>query len=146
MAVLYYPQAGADISMARFVSRMAIGLTKKIENESHFSLEVVDQDLSSLAMFTKHLMGEQRKRVVSPQYGGEKVEKEEVTWRNKEVAHCQDRSMDEKDGLGGAGGGEVNRGGIVLRVSKHFSLEFIIVLIGDSGRVVIGEVGGAPDV
>ncbi|GJR18650.1 hypothetical protein Tco_0967177 [Tanacetum coccineum] len=35
-----------------------------IENESHFSLEVVDQDLSSLAMFTKHLMGEQRKRVI----------------------------------------------------------------------------------
>ncbi|GJX17061.1 hypothetical protein Tco_0217893 [Tanacetum coccineum] len=39
-----------------------------IENESHFSLEVVDQDLSSLAMFTKHFMGEQRKRVVRSQW------------------------------------------------------------------------------
>ncbi|GJY86452.1 hypothetical protein Tco_0500478 [Tanacetum coccineum] len=28
-----------------------------VENESHFSLKIVDQDLSSLAMFTKHLMG-----------------------------------------------------------------------------------------
>ncbi|GJY82693.1 hypothetical protein Tco_0496069 [Tanacetum coccineum] len=35
-----------------------------VENESHFSLEVVDQDLSPLAMFTKHLMSEQGKRVV----------------------------------------------------------------------------------
>ncbi|GJR89546.1 hypothetical protein Tco_0213557 [Tanacetum coccineum] len=39
-----------------------------VENESHFSLEVVDQDLSSLEMFTKHLMGEQRKRVVRSQW------------------------------------------------------------------------------
>ncbi|GJT23861.1 hypothetical protein Tco_0893798 [Tanacetum coccineum] len=41
---------------------------------------------------------------------------------------------------------EVNGGGVVIGVSKHFSLEFIVVLIGDSGGVVIGEVGGAPDV
>ncbi|GJX56640.1 hypothetical protein Tco_0286537 [Tanacetum coccineum] len=68
---------------------------------------------------------------------------------------------EEEDGLGGdgfivdggrspstsrAGGGEVNGGGVVLGVSKHFLLEFIVVLIGDSGGVVIGEVGRAPDV
>ncbi|GJU37688.1 probable receptor-like protein kinase [Tanacetum coccineum] len=50
-----------------------------VENESHFSLDIVDQDLSSLAMFTrKHLHCEQRKRVVRSQ-------------------------MKEEDGLGGNG-------------------------------------------
>ncbi|GJS24815.1 hypothetical protein Tco_0453447 [Tanacetum coccineum] len=39
-----------------------------VENESHFSLEVVDQDLSPLAMFTIHLMSEQGKRVVGSQW------------------------------------------------------------------------------
>ncbi|GJU36592.1 hypothetical protein Tco_1184946 [Tanacetum coccineum] len=39
-----------------------------VENESHFSLEVVDQDLSPLAMFTIHLMCEQGKRVVGSQW------------------------------------------------------------------------------
>ncbi|GKB23936.1 hypothetical protein Tco_0863337 [Tanacetum coccineum] len=42
-----------------------------------------------------------------------------------------------------AGGGEVNGGGVVLGVSKHFSLDFIVVLLEVSGGVVIGEVGGA---
>ncbi|GJZ39384.1 hypothetical protein Tco_0585947 [Tanacetum coccineum] len=50
---------------------------------------------------------------------------------------------DEEDGVGG---GEVNGGGVDLEVSKQFLLELIIVLIGDSGGVVIEEVGGAPDV
>ncbi|GJS15622.1 ribonuclease H-like domain-containing protein [Tanacetum coccineum] len=50
-----------------------------VKNESHFSLEVVDQDLSPLAMFTKHLMSEQ---------GGGPFAK---------------RSMVAKDGLGGDG-------------------------------------------
>ncbi|GJU07116.1 hypothetical protein Tco_1123546 [Tanacetum coccineum] len=59
--------------------------------------------------------------------------------------------MVHNDGLGGDGFvercGEIQvRGGVDLGVSKHFSLEFIVVLIGDSGGVVIGEVGGAPDV
>ncbi|GKF50720.1 hypothetical protein Tco_0147187, partial [Tanacetum coccineum] len=44
-----------------------------------------------------------------------------------------------------AGGGEVNGGGVDLGVSNQLSLEFIIVLSGDSGGVVIGEVGGTPD-
>ncbi|GJU45759.1 putative RNA-directed DNA polymerase, eukaryota, reverse transcriptase zinc-binding domain protein [Tanacetum coccineum] len=39
-----------------------------VENESHFSLEVVDQDLSPLAMFIIHLMSEQGKRVVGSQW------------------------------------------------------------------------------
>ncbi|GJV87722.1 hypothetical protein Tco_1531660 [Tanacetum coccineum] len=41
------------------------------------------------------------------------------------------------------GGGEVNRGGVDLGVSKQFSLELIV---GDSGGVIIREVGGAPEV
>ncbi|GJU00531.1 hypothetical protein Tco_1110869 [Tanacetum coccineum] len=157
-----------------------------IENESHFSLEVVDQDLSSLAMFTKHFMGEQRKRVVSFGVG----EGKEEFMGGIGGGSFAIRSMVAKDGLGGdglvvdggrspstssrdredggvankssmgsrlivtsevsldswvgAGGGEVNGGGVVLGVSKQFSFE--LVFIGDSGGEIIGEVGGAPNV
>ncbi|GJR53866.1 hypothetical protein Tco_1404387 [Tanacetum coccineum] len=45
--------------------------------------------------------------------------------------------------IGPGGGGEVNRGGVDLGVSKQFSLELIV---GDSGGVIIREVGGAPEV
>ncbi|GJX51928.1 hypothetical protein Tco_0280297 [Tanacetum coccineum] len=41
-----------------------IAVENVVEIKSHFSLEVVNQDLSSLAMITKHLKGKQRKRVV----------------------------------------------------------------------------------
>ncbi|GJU37665.1 hypothetical protein Tco_1186019 [Tanacetum coccineum] len=70
-----------------------------IENESHFSLEVVDKDLSSLATFIKHFMGEQRKRVVSFGFGEGKQEfMGEI--EGGSFAIC---SMVAKDGLGGDG-------------------------------------------
>ncbi|GKE43851.1 hypothetical protein Tco_1471135 [Tanacetum coccineum] len=72
------------------------------------------------------------------------------------------RAMVAKDGLGGDGfvvdGGrspntsskDGEDGGVENKSSMGSRLivtgEFIVVLIGDSGRVVIGEVGGAPDV
>ncbi|GJU58486.1 hypothetical protein Tco_1236252 [Tanacetum coccineum] len=68
-----------------------------VENESHFSLEVVDQDLSSLAMFTKHLMGEQRKRVVRVGEGKEKF------MGGIGGGSFAKRSMVAKDGLRGDG-------------------------------------------
>ncbi|GJZ67850.1 hypothetical protein Tco_0631090 [Tanacetum coccineum] len=62
-------------------------------------LELSDQDLSSLAMFTKHLMGEQRKRVVRSQ------------WRKRKSrvmggiggGSFAKSSMVANDGLGGDG-------------------------------------------
>ncbi|GJY35880.1 hypothetical protein Tco_0421258 [Tanacetum coccineum] len=54
-----------------------------VENESHFSLKIVDQDLSSLTMFTKHLMVESMGGI-----GGGSFSK---------------HSMVAKDGLGGDG-------------------------------------------
>ncbi|GKE35014.1 hypothetical protein Tco_1454336, partial [Tanacetum coccineum] len=68
-----------------------------VENESHFSLEVVDQDLSYLAMFTKHLMGEHRKRIV--RVGEGEVESIGGIGGDSFVK----RSMVAKDGLGGDG-------------------------------------------
>ncbi|GJT27369.1 hypothetical protein Tco_0907644 [Tanacetum coccineum] len=70
-----------------------------VENESHFSLEVVDQDLSSLAMFTKHLMG--RGGGVGSNSGvGEG--KEEFMGGIGGGSFAK-RSMVAKDGLGGDG-------------------------------------------
>ncbi|GKF99127.1 hypothetical protein Tco_0297910, partial [Tanacetum coccineum] len=69
-----------------------------VEDESHFSLEVVDQDLSSLAMFTKHLMCEQRKKVVKSQW-----RKRWKLRRWRRGGSFSKRSMVTKDGLGGDG-------------------------------------------
>ncbi|GJW68905.1 hypothetical protein Tco_0123329 [Tanacetum coccineum] len=63
--------------------------------------------------------------------------KSSMVWKPK----THDRFFDRLSS--GAGGGEVNRGGVNLGVSKQFSLELIV---GDSGGVIIGEVGGAPEV
>ncbi|GJS14947.1 hypothetical protein Tco_0409419 [Tanacetum coccineum] len=77
----------------------AMAVENVVENESHFSLEVVDQDLSSLAMFIKHLMGEQRKRVVRSQWRKRKEELMGGIGGDSFAKH----SMVAKDGLGGDG-------------------------------------------
>ncbi|GJW50747.1 hypothetical protein Tco_0092098 [Tanacetum coccineum] len=71
-----------------------------IENESHFSLEVVDQDLSSLAMFTKHFMGGSGGGVGSSSGVGEGKEEFMGGIGGGSFAI---RSMVAKDGLGGDG-------------------------------------------
>ncbi|GKD34670.1 hypothetical protein Tco_1250179 [Tanacetum coccineum] len=71
-----------------------------VENESHFSLEVVDQDLSHLVMFTIHLMSEQgEKEVLGPNSGRGKVE----SMGGIGGGSFAKRSMVAKDGLGGDG-------------------------------------------
>ncbi|GJS80262.1 hypothetical protein Tco_0730143 [Tanacetum coccineum] len=83
-----------------FQPRYCHTIENVVENESHFSLDVVNQDLSSLAMFTKHLMGEQRKRVVRSQWrkrvGKGKVE----SMGGIGGGSFAKRSMVAKDGLG----------------------------------------------
>ncbi|GJY74761.1 hypothetical protein Tco_0479192 [Tanacetum coccineum] len=114
-----------------------------IENESHFFLEVIDQDLSSLAMFTKHLMGEQRKRVVRV---GEGKEESIRGIGGGSFSKC---SMVAKDGLGGDG--FVVEGGRSPSTSSKDGEDSGVAnksSMGsrDSGEEIIGEVGGAPDV
>ncbi|GJR60137.1 hypothetical protein Tco_1502299 [Tanacetum coccineum] len=79
----------------------AMAVENVVENESHFFLEVVDQDLSFLAMFTKYLMGEQRKKVVRGRGGG--VGSNSEVGEGKEEFMGGKRSMVAKDGLGGDG-------------------------------------------
>ncbi|GJT45415.1 hypothetical protein Tco_0954130 [Tanacetum coccineum] len=62
------------------------------------------------------------------------------------------RSMVSNDGRGGGGlvveggigarGGEVNGGGVDLGVSKRFLLEVVREMIGESGGIEVGKVGG----
>ncbi|GJU89151.1 hypothetical protein Tco_1301574 [Tanacetum coccineum] len=116
-----------------------------VENESHFSLEVVDQDLSSLAMFIKHLMVGEEKEEFMGGIGGGSFAK---------------RLMVAKDGLGGDGllkmvedhshvqSKDGEDGGVENKSSMGSRLivtgEFIIVLIRDSWyEWLFGEVGGA---
>ncbi|GKB61663.1 putative reverse transcriptase domain-containing protein [Tanacetum coccineum] len=82
----------------------AMAVENVVENESHFSLKIVDQDLSSLAMFTKHLMGKHcggRGGSVGSNSGvGEgKVE----SMGGIGGGSFAKRSMVAKDGLGGDG-------------------------------------------
>ncbi|GJS48055.1 hypothetical protein Tco_0598176 [Tanacetum coccineum] len=119
----------------------AMAVENVVENESHFSLEVVDQDLSSLAMFTKHLMG--RGGGVGSNSGvGEG--KEEFMGGIGGGSFAK-RSMVAKDGLGGDGfvvdGGrspstsskDGEDGGVENKSSMGSRLivtgEFIVVLI-----------------
>ncbi|GKB56221.1 hypothetical protein Tco_0912407, partial [Tanacetum coccineum] len=75
----------------------AMAVENVVENESHFSLEVVDQELSSLEMFTKHLMGG---GVVSN--SGVSEGKEDFMGGIGGGSFAK-RSMVAKDGLGGDG-------------------------------------------
>ncbi|GKA42693.1 hypothetical protein Tco_0735353 [Tanacetum coccineum] len=86
-----------------------------IENESHFSLKVVDQDLSPLAMFTIHLMSEQGKRVVGSQWWKRVGEGKVEFMRGIGGGSFANRSMVAKDGLGGDG--FVVNGGKILYTS-----------------------------
>ncbi|GJX86355.1 hypothetical protein Tco_0337129 [Tanacetum coccineum] len=74
-----------------------------VENESHFSLEVVDQDLSPLAMFTIHLMSEQGKRVVGSQWRKRVGEGKVEFMGGIGGGSFANHSMVAKDGLGGDG-------------------------------------------
>ncbi|GKD69418.1 hypothetical protein Tco_1323508, partial [Tanacetum coccineum] len=74
-----------------------------VENESHFSLEVVDQDLSPLAMFTIHLMSEQGKRVFGSQWRKRVGEGKVKFMGGIGGGSFANRLMVAKDGLGGDG-------------------------------------------
>ncbi|GKB08687.1 hypothetical protein Tco_0836999 [Tanacetum coccineum] len=45
----------------------------------------------------------------------------------------------------GAGGGEVSGGGVDLGVSKRLLLKVAGEMIGESGEIEVGEVGGGAD-
>ncbi|GJS17801.1 hypothetical protein Tco_0412273 [Tanacetum coccineum] len=77
----------------------AMAVENVVENESHFSLKIVDQDLSSLAMLTKHLMGRGGSVGSNSGVGEGKVESMGEIGGGSFVK----RSMVAKDGLGGDG-------------------------------------------
>ncbi|GKE79451.1 hypothetical protein Tco_1545571, partial [Tanacetum coccineum] len=113
-----------------------------IENEYHFSLEVVDQDLSSLEIFTKHLMVSKGKGLLGPNGGRGKEE----SIRGIGGGSFVKRSIVAKDGLGGyrfvVEGGRSpstsSKDGEDSGVANKSSMGS-----RDSGGEIIGEVGGA---
>ncbi|GKF10340.1 hypothetical protein Tco_0048266 [Tanacetum coccineum] len=78
-----------------------------VENESHFSLEVIDDGLSSLAMFTKYFISGSMSGV------GEGTDESMHGMGGGSLAR---RSMVSNDGQGG--GGLVVAGGRSLRESR----------------------------
>ncbi|GJY21657.1 hypothetical protein Tco_0394223 [Tanacetum coccineum] len=113
-----------------------------VENEYHFTLKNVDQDLSSLAMFTKHLMGKHcggRGGGVGSNSGVGEGKVESMGGIRRVVGSFAKRSMVAKDGIGGDGL-VVDGGRIHIATFKERYRE------DDSGGVVIGEVGGAHNV
>nr|GEW29893.1 hypothetical protein [Tanacetum cinerariifolium] len=112
-----------------------------VENESHFSLEVVDDGLSSLEMLTKHFMSG---------FMSEVGDGKDESMGGGSLAR---RSMVSNDGRGGgvlvvAGGrssrvkkslkrgGKVNGGGVVLGVSKRL----LLLLVSDRCGIEVWEV------
>ncbi|GJS59411.1 hypothetical protein Tco_0654195 [Tanacetum coccineum] len=138
-----------------------------IEDESHFVMKVIDNDLGALAMFEKHFMGEHRKGVV-------RSYRRKMWWKLWErKLHGQKRwrsSRESKSACGevggvekmnstgsklmvrgkecleacvGAGGGEVNGGRDDFGVSKSLLGEIPEVVIGESDGETFGDDRGA---
>ncbi|GJW64210.1 hypothetical protein Tco_0116094 [Tanacetum coccineum] len=131
-----------------------------IEDESHFIMKVVDNDLGALTMFPKHFMGgggfvvlggrsSRESKNACGEVGG--VEKMSSTGskfmvrgrfgfgfsqKPTQTESCTPLVRGEEclEGYVGAGGSEVNGGGDDFGVSKS--------LVGEIPRVVIGESGG----
>ncbi|GKE12184.1 hypothetical protein Tco_1415735, partial [Tanacetum coccineum] len=83
-----------------------------VENESHFSLEVIDQDLIPLAMFIIHLMSEQGKRVVGSQWG---KRWEQCGGRGGGVGSISGVGEGKVEFMGGIGGGSFTNRSIVAK-------------------------------
>ncbi|GJV63561.1 putative reverse transcriptase domain-containing protein [Tanacetum coccineum] len=141
------PLGGSTVILRKIQDIEAI--ENVVENESHFSLEVVDDGLSSLAMLIIHFgkvnsmggMGSGslaiRSIVSNDGRGG----------GGKDSVEGAKFFEGVKKGLRrvGAGGGEVNGGGVDLGVSKRLPLEVAGEMIGESGGIEVGEVGGGAD-
>ncbi|GJS15509.1 hypothetical protein Tco_0409981 [Tanacetum coccineum] len=96
-------EGGAGSSGAVDKGHRNTAVENVVENESHFSLEVVDQDLSPLVMFTIHLKSEQGKRVVRSQWR-KRVGKGKVEFMGGiGGGSFANHSMVAKDSLGGDG-------------------------------------------
>ncbi|GKC77934.1 hypothetical protein Tco_1128708 [Tanacetum coccineum] len=94
LRVYYVEGLGHNLfSIGQFCDSDLEAVENVVENESHFSLEVVDQDLSPLATFTIHLMSEQGKRVVRSQW----QKRWELRWW-KWQAMWRERRRDGEDG------------------------------------------------
>ncbi|GJS58504.1 hypothetical protein Tco_0653288 [Tanacetum coccineum] len=94
-----YEKCSDIVKMESFPLMNAMAVENVVENESHFSLKIVDQDLSSLAMFTKHLMG--RGGSVGSNFGVGEGKVESIGGIGG--GSFAKRSMVAKDGLGGDG-------------------------------------------
>ncbi|GJY12514.1 hypothetical protein Tco_0381823 [Tanacetum coccineum] len=130
-----------------------------VENESHFSLEVVDDGLSPNdgsgglieGRFGKRCDGNGGRSGSMSEVGEGKVDLMVGIGGGSLTIHL----MVSNDGRGGgglvveggigAGGGEVNGGGVDLGVSKRLPLEVAGEMIGESGRIDVGEVGRGAD-
>ncbi|GJY74635.1 hypothetical protein Tco_0479066 [Tanacetum coccineum] len=133
-------------------------LKNVIEDEPHFFMKIIDNDLRALTMITKHFMSKHGKGIIRPNDGscGGKGRRSDAMTRRGDgwLAKCliisnegygggglvvlggksSTNEEDCLDGYDGAGGGEVNGGGVFLGVFKS--------LLGEIPGEVIGEKGG----
>ncbi|GKE08470.1 hypothetical protein Tco_1412021 [Tanacetum coccineum] len=131
-----------------------------VENESQFSLEVVDDGLSPNGRsggliegrFGERCSGNGGRGGSMSGVGEGKVD----SIGGMGGGSLAIRSIVSNDGRGGGGfvveggsspreGGEVNGGGVDLGVSKRLPLEVSEEMIGESGGIEVGEVGGGAD-
>nr|GEU48710.1 hypothetical protein [Tanacetum cinerariifolium] len=103
-----------------------------IENESHLILEIVDNNLGMLVMFTKHFIGGNGRR------GGfiARICRGSLAKRLIESNDSLGGGSGKEclDGWIGAGGGKFKGGGVDFRVSK--------TLLGEIPGDIMGESGG----
>ncbi|GKA55924.1 hypothetical protein Tco_0754996, partial [Tanacetum coccineum] len=98
-------------------------LENVVDDEPHFFTEVIDNHLRALTMITKHFMSERRKWIVGSKWKKLWWQRVAVVadWWSVEVDPRENRRI----ACDGAGGAEVNGGGVVLGCSRDDLVRFL---------------------
>ncbi|GJX74556.1 hypothetical protein Tco_0313151 [Tanacetum coccineum] len=130
-------EEGNQPSLSREPATNIEALENVIEDEPHFFMEIVDNDLHALTMITKHFMSKHWKWIIGSQ-------RQKLWWQSGGglVIHGAN-GEDYLDGYDGAGGGEFKGGGVDLGVVNSLLGEIPGDVMGERGGDTIGVDGGA---
>ncbi|GJZ29553.1 hypothetical protein Tco_0574200 [Tanacetum coccineum] len=143
----YYEDAVMNVMAITCVE----ALENVIEDELHFITKIIDNDMRTLTMITKHFMSEHEKGIVGTQSRlvvlGGKSSRESKN-RCTEVGGVEKISSTESkfmangedclDGCDGASGGEVKGGGVEFGVLKSSPGEIPSETMGERGGDMMG--------
>nr|GEW10348.1 hypothetical protein [Tanacetum cinerariifolium] len=133
------------------VSENVEALKNVIEDEPHFFMKIIHNDLRALTMITKHFMSKQGKQILAPKgrsYCGKGGRCGSIARRcDEKISSTGSKIMANKehclDGCDGAGGGEIKGGRVNIGVVNSLLGEILGDVIGETSRDIIRVDEGA---